>query len=189
MSSLFPRHTVEWKLEEPAAFRRLTLSLVEMAILTGLVVRLLRAVILTWVGPNWWWFGGSWALLAVIFCLSAAAHLSNYPVRQWFWRVPAFVGVEVLTEMLVSLGLIAVGREPMGTARAHYHDWPQMAMSTLKWRLTIIIAFALVLAAVVQTVRYFLLRHEHRAGTVAAVHEEVERIEAERIEAEHAHER
>jgi hypothetical protein len=182
MSSLFPRHTVEWKLEEPAAFRRLTLSLVEMAILTGLVVRLLRAIILTGVGPNWWWVGGTWALLAVILCLSAAAHLSNYPVRQWFWRVPAFVGVEVLTEMLVSLALMALGREAIGTSRAHYHDWPQLAMSTLKWRLTIVIGFAFVLAAVVQTVRYFLLRHEHRAGTIAAVHEE-----AERIEAEHAH--
>ena len=184
MSSLFPRHTVEWKLEEPAAFRRLTLSLVEMAIITGVVVRLLRAIVLGWVGPSWWWVGSTYALLAVVLCLSAAAHLSNYPVRQWFWRVPAFVGVEVLTEMMVSLVLMALHREAMGTAQAHYHDWPTMALSTLKWRLTIVISFALVLAAVVQTVRYFLLRHEHRAGTVAAIHEEVERIEAE-----HAHER
>ena len=179
MSSLFPRHPVEWKLEEPAAFRRLTLSLVEMAIITGLVVRLLRAIILTWVGPSWWWVGSTYALLAMVLCLTAAAHLSNYPVRQWFWRVPAFAAVEVATEMLVSLALMALDREALGTARAHFHDWPRMAASTLKWRLTIIICFAFVLAAVVQTVRYFLLRHEHRAGTVAAVHEEAGRIGAE----------
>ena len=46
MSSFFPRNTVEWRLEEPAAFRRLSLSLVEMALLAGIVLRVLRALTL-----------------------------------------------------------------------------------------------------------------------------------------------
>ena len=43
MTTFFPRQSVEWHLEEPAAFRRLSLSLVEMALATGIVLRLLRA--------------------------------------------------------------------------------------------------------------------------------------------------
>jgi hypothetical protein len=44
MSSFFPRHSVEWRLEEPQAFRRLSLSLVEMALLAGVILLLLRAL-------------------------------------------------------------------------------------------------------------------------------------------------
>ena len=180
MPTLFPRHTVEWKLEEPASFRRLTLSLVEMAVLTDLVLRPLRVLLLSRLGPgSWLALGGGYALIAILLCLAATAHLSNYPVRQWLWRAPAFVGIEVAAEMVMSLVLIAFQREMIGSARANYHDWPVMAVRTLYYRFAAIALFVLALAAVVQVVRYFLLRHEHRAGTVAAVHEERERIEAE----------
>ena len=150
MSSLFPRHSVEWKLEEPPAFRRLTLSLVEMAVLTGLVVRLLRSIILTSVGPSWWLVGSVLALLAVVLCLAATAHLSNYPVRQWVWRAPAFAAAEALTEMVVSLGLIAVHRESWGTTRADFHDWPRISAYTFIFRLIVVCVFAVLLAGVVQ---------------------------------------
>ena len=42
MPSFFPRNSVDIRLEEPAAFRRLSLSLFEMALLAGIVLRVLR---------------------------------------------------------------------------------------------------------------------------------------------------
>ena len=63
MTNFFPRQTVAWKLEEPPAFRRLTLSVVEMAVLTGVVLRLLRSIALT-QGPadSWIYLGGAFAV-------------------------------------------------------------------------------------------------------------------------------
>ena len=180
MTDFFPRHSIAWKLEEPAAFRRISLSLVEMAALTGVVLRLLRPILLARAGSSWAMVGGFYALVAVIICLMATAHLGNYPVRQWVWRVPAFVGIEVAAEMLTSLVLIALRRETLGAAAlADFHDWPAMAVRTMLYRFAVVTSFALALAGVVQVVRYLLLRHDHRAGTVAAVHEERERIEEE----------
>ena len=187
MSAFFPRHSVAWKLEEPAAFRRLSLSLVEMAAVTGVVLRLLRPLILARAGASWAMVGGFYALIAVLICLMATAHLGNYPVRQWAWRAPAFVGVEVAAEMLTSLALIALHRETIGAAAlADFHDWPAMALRTLIYRFSVVASFALALAGVVQLVRYLLLRHEHRGHTVTAVHEERVREEAE--EAQHQQE-
>lgn len=179
MPTLFPRQTVEWKLEEPAAFRRLTLSLVGMAIVTGVTIRLLRALVLTRVGPSWGWLAGAFALLAILLCLATAAHLSNYPVRQWLWRAPAFAAAEAITEMVTSLALIALHLEAWGTTRADFEDWPRISAYTFYFRLIFVLGFALALAAVVQAVRYVLLRNEDRAGTVAAVHEEAERVAEE----------
>ena len=53
MATLFPRHTVELKLEEPKAFRKFSYSLVEMAIVTGIIARIYRLVVLTH-GSNHW---------------------------------------------------------------------------------------------------------------------------------------
>jgi hypothetical protein len=180
MPDFFPRHSVAWKLEEPAAFRRLSLSLVEMAAITGVVLRLLRPLVLARAGTSWAMVGAFYAGIAVLICLMATAHLGNYPVRQWLWRAPAFVGIEVAAEMLTSLVLIALRRETLGaTALADFHDWPAMAVRTLIYRFGVVATFALALAGVVQLVRYLLLRHEHRDHTVAAVHEERVREEAE----------
>lgn len=180
MPDFFPRHSVAWKLEEPAAFRRLSLSLVEMAAITGVVLRLLRPLVLTRIGASWAMVGAFYAVVAVLLCLMATTHLGNYPVRQWLWRVPAFVGVEVAAEMLTSLLLIAARRETLGaTALADFHDWPAMAVRTLLYRSGVLFSFALALAGVVQLVRYALLKHEHRGHTVAAVHDERVREEAE----------
>jgi hypothetical protein len=172
MPSLFPRHTVDWKLEEPASFRQLTLSLIESALVTGVVLRLLRVLLRGQVGSGWASLALYVVTIAVVLCLAATAHLSNYPVRQWVWRAPAFAALATAAEMVVSLVLIALHREQWGTGRADFHDWPKMAGWTLLFRLAAVGVFALALAAVVQTVRFFLVKHEHRESTLVAVHEE-----------------
>ena len=91
MPSFFPRHTVEWRLEEPAAFRRLSLSLVEMAVLTGVTLRLYRAIVLTLAAqPGWLFVGVSVAVGAAFLVGMATLHLGNYPLHRWLWRAPAF---------------------------------------------------------------------------------------------------
>ena len=66
--------------------------------------------------------------------------------------------VEVAAESLTSLVLIYFGREPEGSARAEWHDWPTMAVDALMTRTLIVCAWALVLAAVVWIVRRTILR-------------------------------
>ncbi|HET7373896.1 MAG TPA: hypothetical protein VFJ20_10940, partial [Gemmatimonadaceae bacterium] len=80
MAPYFPHTTVEFKMEEPPAFRRFTLSIAEMAIVTGVLFRLYRALAMT-TGPtqNWWYFGGTFAF-GVLFILGMATlHLGNFP--------------------------------------------------------------------------------------------------------------
>ena len=176
MPSYFPRHTVAWKVEEPAAFRKLTLSLPEMAIITGVVVRLIRAVALTHGSSgNWIFFGGMFALGMVVLFGMLTAHLGNYTIRHWAWRAPAFAVIESAAGMLTSLLLIAVHREPMGTSRAEFGNWLDMAMSTLLRHFVAVSLFAFLLAGVVQLVRWLLLKREHREHTMEAIHDEIER--------------
>ena len=180
MTSFFPRHTVSWKIEEPPAFRRLTLSIVEVAVVTGVLLRLFRAAALTH-GPSdsWLYIGGTFAAGAVFLFGMATLHLGNYTLRQWVWRAPVFALIECVSEALTSLALIVLHREPVGTARAVLHDWPSMALTIAFWRLSGLIVFALVLSGVVQLVRYLLLRHDHRVHTAEKVHEEIVRQTAE----------
>ncbi len=176
MPSYFPRHTVAWKIEEPPAFRRLTLSLLEMAVLTGVVLRLARAVAYS-RGPadSWAYFGAMIALGVVFLCGMATLHLGNYTLRQWVWRAPAFAAIEAAAESVASLGLIALGREPMGSARAGFDDWLGMSLGTFTWRPALILSFALALSGVVQFVRYLLLKRDDRVHTAEMVHQEIER--------------
>jgi hypothetical protein len=127
MPNYFPRQTVEWHLEEPAAFRRLSLSLVEMAVATGIVLRLLRAFAFTHGRASLLLTIGAVLLWGLILLGMATAHLANYPIQRWTWRAPLFALVETAGEMATSLLLITLGREAEGTARAHFHDWPSMA--------------------------------------------------------------
>src|SRR3954467_8531005 len=124
MPTFFPQHTVEWKIEEPAAFRRFSYSLVEMAVVTGVVLRAFRALWLTHGTTSWLYIGGWFAFYLVILLGMATAHLANLPVQKWLFRAPLFALVEVATEMVVSALLIMVGREPNGTVRASWNDWP-----------------------------------------------------------------
>ena len=131
MSSFFPRHSVEWRLEEPPAFRRLSLSLVEMALLAGIVLRLLRALTFMHGRASWLFYGAAFAIGLLILLGMTTAHLANWTLRSWLWRAPLFALVETTGEMATSLLLIAVRRESNGAVRAEFNDWPSMALRAL----------------------------------------------------------
>lgn len=159
MSSFFPKHTVQWHFEEPTVLRRFSLNIVEMAILTGVAMRLYRAVVTTQSSGSWVWFAG-FAGGILLLCAMATLHLANYPLHHWVWRVPLFVLIEVAAESLTSLGLIAVNREPTGTARAEFGDWLPMMSNTLWTSALIVLTWALILAGVIWLVRHTILREE-----------------------------
>jgi hypothetical protein len=140
-------------MEEPPAFRRLSLSLVEMALLTGVVLRVLRALAFTHGRVSWLFYGLLFVLGTVVLVGMTTAHLANFPVRAWSWRAPLFALVEVIGEMGTSLLLIALRREPEGTARADFHDWPSMSMRALLQSELTICLWALILAAAIVFVR------------------------------------
>jgi hypothetical protein len=180
MSDFFPRQTVSWKIEEPPAFRRLTLNVVEMAVMTGVLLRVFRALALTH-GPSgsWIYLGGTFAVGSVLLFGMATLHLGNYTLRKWLWRAPAFAAIEALAEALTSLLLIALQREPLGTARAELHNWASITGSIFLWRLVGVVVFAALLAGVVQLVRRWLLKRDDRTHTAEAVHDEVMRVSQE----------
>ncbi len=149
MSSFFPRHSIEWHVEEPPAFRRLSLSLVEMALLTGIVLRVLRALAFTYGRVSWLFYGLVFVVGTLVLLGMTTAHLANFTVRAWSWRAPLFSLVEVVGEMATSLLLIAMGREPEGTSRADFHDWPSMSLRALLQSELTICLWALLLAAAI----------------------------------------
>jgi hypothetical protein len=153
MSSFFPRHTIEWRVEEPPAFRRLSLSLIEMALLTGIVLRVLRALAFTHGRVSWLFYGFVLVVGTLVLLGMTTAHLANFPVRAWLWRAPVFALVEVAGEMMTSLLLIALRREPEGTSRADFHDWPSMSTRALLQSELTICLWALLLAAAIIFVR------------------------------------
>lgn len=153
MSHFFPRHSVEWRLEEPAAFRRLSLSIVEMALLTGIVLRVLRALTFTLGRASWLFYGAALFVGTVILLGMATAYLANWTIRSWLWRAPLFALLETVGEMATSLVLIALRREPEGAARALFHYWPSMAWRTLLQSQLTICVWAAILAGVITFVR------------------------------------
>ncbi len=159
MSTFFPKHSVQWHFEEPTAFRRFTISLLEVALLTGIAMRLYRALVTTQSSGTWVWLlavaGG-----ALLLCAMATVHLANYPLHQWAWRAPVFALAEIAAESATSLLLISVGREPSGTARAEWNDWLPLTLDTLWKRELVVCAWAVVLAGVIWIVRRTILRAE-----------------------------
>jgi hypothetical protein len=149
----FPRQTIEWHIEEPRAFRRLSLSLVEMALVTGVLLRVYRSYVLTRGASGWLLFGGAIALGILFLLFMTTAHLANFPIQRWVWRAPLFALLEGSGEMVTSLLLIWIGREPMGSTRAEFHDWPSMAIGTFATRGVMILVWSLLLAGIVQIVR------------------------------------
>ncbi|MBC7896466.1 MAG: hypothetical protein H7066_13710, partial [Cytophagaceae bacterium] len=83
MSSFFPHHTENWKIEEPAALRRLSISLIEMAAITGVVLRLYRALTIT-LGPTQSLiYIALMPTIGILFlCVMTTLHLGNFPVRS-----------------------------------------------------------------------------------------------------------
>ncbi len=157
---VFPRHTVQVSLEETQAFRRFSFSLWEVAIVTGVFARLYRLLVLTHGSNDWLYLGGSFALGLIFVLGMATVHLANFPLHQYVWRAPAFALIEVSAEMATSLLLISVGREPMGTVRAHLADWPGMAVNALLIRGIALLLWGLVLAGMVQLVRRTVVHEE-----------------------------
>ena len=164
MATFFPQHSVEWKLEEPPAFRRLSLSLIEMALLTGIVLRLLRALTFTHGRASWLFYGAAFVVGLLILLGMTTAYLANWTLRSWVWRAPVFALVEVAGEMATSLLLIAMGREPEGAVRAEFHDWPSMALRAFLQSELSICLWAALLAGVILFVR--------RSGIAEGVEEE-----------------
>jgi hypothetical protein len=160
MPNFFPRQTTELRFEEPKAFRKFSFSLAEMAIVTGVLVRIYRLLILTHGSNNWFYVGGAFAL-GIFFLLGmATAHLANYPLHQYLWRAPVFALIEVAAEMAMSALLIALGHEANGTVRAHWDDWVGMGLNALLIRGLGIALYGLLLAGVVQLVRGRILKED-----------------------------
>ena len=154
----------EWNFEEPAAFTRIARSPVELALLTGIVTRLFRAVVLT-TGEATSSYLGAALVLGTLFLLGMATlHLGRFPVREWPYRAPLFAIFETTGEMAMSLVLIALHREPWGTARAEFSDWQPMATGVLFWRLLAVCVWALLLGATVQFVRGRVLKESAKVA-------------------------
>jgi hypothetical protein len=148
------------RIEEPKAFRRFSLSLVEMALVAGVLVRVYRSLVLTHGTNSFGYIAGTMTLAIVFLVFMATAHLANYPLHQWLWRAPAFAGLEVVGEMVTSLLLIWLSREPNGTVRAHFGDWPSMALRVALYRGLIVVLWSLILAGIVQIVRTRFVKEE-----------------------------
>lgn len=160
MSTFFPRQTIELRLEEPKAFRKISFSLVEMAIVTGVLLRVYRVVILTHGSNHWLYVAGVFALGMIFLLGMLTAHLANFPLHQYFWRAPVFAVVEVAAEMATSALLIAIGREANGSVRAHWDDWVGMGLNALLIRGLSIVLWGLILAGVVQLVRRTIVHED-----------------------------
>src|SRR3954468_9254289 len=154
--------TSEWDLEEPAAFQRIARSPVELAVMTGVVIRLFRAVVLTRGNINSSYLAASLVLGTIFLVGMATLHLGRFPVREWPWRAPLFAIFETVGEMAVSLELISLHREPWGTARAEFMDWQPMALGVLFWRVLGVSLWALLLGLTVSFIRGRVLKETGR---------------------------
>jgi len=152
----------EWDLEEPAAFARVARSPVELALITGVVIRLFRAVVLTHGNATTSYLGAALVLGSLFLLGMATLHLGRFPVREWPWRAPLFAVFETAGEMIVSLALIALHREPWGTARAEFVDWQAMATGVVFWRVLGVSVSALLLGVTVSFIRGRVLKETGR---------------------------
>jgi hypothetical protein len=152
----------EWDLEEPAAFARVARSPVELALITGVVIRLFRAVVLTHGNATTSYLGAALVLGSLFLLGMATLHLGRFPVREWPWRAPLFAVFETAGEMIVSLVLIALHREPWGTARAEFVDWQAMATGVVFWRVLGVSVWALLLGVTVSFIRGRVLKETGR---------------------------
>jgi hypothetical protein len=154
--------TSEWDFEEPAAFTRIARSPVELALITGVVMRLFRAVVLTQGNASSSFLGAALVLGTLFLLGMATLHLGRFPVREWPWRAPLFAVFETAGEMAVSLLLIWLHREPWGTARAEFTDWQPMVTGVLFWRVLGVTVWALLLGTTVSFIRGRVLKDTGR---------------------------
>lgn len=162
-----------------------------MAIVTGIVVHSYRVFVLANQTISFGWVSlflagaGEYVLLLSL----TTVYLGNHPVRQWIWRVPLFTAAEWLVEAAAISILIRVRFERIGSEQARAVDLGSIVLDRLIWHGAAIFTFSLILAVVVQTVRYALLKHEKRDSTAIRIHDEREMEKAEEeIEARGARE-
>ncbi|HMI56653.1 MAG TPA: hypothetical protein VK511_01265 [Gemmatimonadaceae bacterium] len=165
---------------------KLPRSLIPMAVFTGIVVHSYIWLVLARASVHFGWialllaFSGRFVLLLAL----ATVYLGNHPVRQWIWRAPAFAALEIAIEAIMVAALIQIRVERIGTEHAHRTDWWGIVSDIMIYHGIAILVFSAILAVVVQTVRYALLKHEHRDSTAIAIHDERQMEKAEeRIEA------
>ena len=154
--------TSEWDLEEPPAFARIAKSPFELAIITGVVIRLFRAVVLTHGNATPSYLAAALVLGTLFLLGMATLHLGRFPLREWPYRAPLFAIFETVGEMIVSLILIALHREPWGTARAEFIDWQAMATGVVFWRVLGVSLWALLLGGTVSFIRGRVLKETGR---------------------------
>ena len=128
MSRFFPRDVIHWGEEQLHPLRAFAVRTIEPAGITGLVLRVWRAIML---GSGSWLLFVSGLTLGVLFlCGMVTWHLGNYPVKRWPVRALAFFLVEFAVEMGMSSVLIVFGRERYGSQVAAWGDWWPMAAQT-----------------------------------------------------------
>jgi hypothetical protein len=124
-----------------------------MALLAGIVLRVLRLLTFTHGRASWLFYGVAFVVGLVLLLGMTTAYLANWTLRSWLWRAPLFALVEAAGEMGTSLLLIALRREPEGATRAEFHDWPSMALRALLQSELSICLWAALLAGVIVFVR------------------------------------
>ena len=155
MSRFFPREVVQWRDQRLHPLRAFSLSTLELAGITGIVIRLFRVVAMSASTPM---FVLGLVMAVLFLCGMLTWHLGNFPLRRWPLRVVWFTLIEASTELGVSSMLIALKLEPLGTGLAGWHDWWSLAGQTLLERVVIVLIYSLMLAASVQLVRRMLDR-------------------------------
>lgn len=156
MAGFFPRDVVQWTDERLHPLRAFSLRTIELAGLTGVLLRVFRALVL---GATGWFVFVSGVVAAVIFlCAMLTWHLGNYPLRHWPMRVMGFAVVEVTAELGMSTLLIAFHQERYGSRLATWMDWWPMAGNTAVGRFVVIGIYALILAGAVKLVRRMMDR-------------------------------
>jgi len=93
----------EWDFEEPAAFARIARSPVELALITGVVIRLFRAIVLTHGNATSSYLFASLVLGTLFLLGMAKLHIGRFRVREWPWRAQLFAVFETDGEMMVFL--------------------------------------------------------------------------------------
>ena len=150
MSRFFPRDVIHWRDQRLHPLRAFSLSTLELAGITGVILRLFRVAAMS--ASTVMFVSG--VVVAVLFlCGMLTWHLGNFPLRRWPLRAALFTLIETTSELGMSSVLIALKREPLGTRLASWHDWWSLAGQTLVERSTIVLLYTLVLASSVQLVR------------------------------------
>lgn len=151
MAQFFPRDVIHWGEEHLHPLRAFAIRSLEPALITGVVLRLFRSLILGTADGLWFVIG---LVVGMLFlCGMLTWHLGNFPVKRWPLRVVAFVVIEVAAELLTSSVLLALHQERRGSRMAEWSDWWPMAIQTLTERGVGLVLFSMVLAASVQVVR------------------------------------